>query len=590
MVSFIEQRLAVSTDLDDIIDELLLNRRMALAGTARATVLSLPGSPAFLRTPSYVQMRTTVKHHVAGTRSLKSWYLLHIVETKQNQQGEKVTKYKDGAGDASSSFKNMYSLKSNVMKTHVQEQGLGHDDRIPVPLSMSTANRVGRPLIQLSRPKVANLTPQSPWSLVSAPGGEYSLLSRLVELFYELLSQAGLYIYPTWLGQGEEAMWNKNVTQMLPGGLNVLGFFFIGSVDVFEDREFPLNKLLMDFRNELSCKPIMYGGDPASEILVYFKNSQTGKPISQQTATALSGRYGVLWSGILDSQELAPATAGLHLSNILPLVHYTHLHLTTPLILGTACLSETVVARCVVLNSFPLDRLLKSRPCRHEKVFMTSLYKSIANVTFLFDEQKKDGSFPIKDLQVPAKKKEYKYQQKPSNSAREYTATIILHEDNEQEGLKIVSAEAELWFKGSVVSQVIIHSDAVVKEAEEASGWAVKSDILRTLSRRLDMHWHSLVEEDINSFEGEKMVHEPPRRVLFPLCDNSITFSDHLFPGEDVEENVDLINSTFNVHLDIADVQEDLEQHDKTRALKVVRSPNRYHIIPVLLYRWKTHY
>nr|CAD7441119.1 unnamed protein product [Timema bartmani] len=265
-------------------------------------------------------------------RSLNSWYLLHIIETKQNQQGEKAAKYKDGAGDASSSSKNMYSLKSNVMKTHVQE-----------------------------------------------------------------------------------------VTQMLPGGLNVLGFFFMGSVDVFEDREFPLNKLLMDFRNELSCKPIMYGGDPASEILVYFKNSQTGK---------------------IPNSYLSP-----------------------------------------------------------------------------------------------------------------------MQDDNEQEGLKTVSAEAELWFKGSVVSQVIIHSDAVVKEAEEA----VKSDILRTLSRRLDMHWHSLVEEDINSFEGEKMVHEPPRRVLFPLCDNSITFSDHLFPGEDVEENVDLINSTFNVHLNIADVQEDLEQHDKTQ-------------------------
>nr|CAD7431801.1 unnamed protein product [Timema monikensis] len=39
----------------------------ARAGTARATVLSLPGSPAFLLTSSYVCMRTTVKHHVAGT-------------------------------------------------------------------------------------------------------------------------------------------------------------------------------------------------------------------------------------------------------------------------------------------------------------------------------------------------------------------------------------------------------------------------------------------------------------------------------------------------------------------------------------------
>nr|CAD7263091.1 unnamed protein product [Timema shepardi] len=39
----------------------------ARAGTARATVLSLPGSSAFLPTPSYMRMRTTVKHHVAGT-------------------------------------------------------------------------------------------------------------------------------------------------------------------------------------------------------------------------------------------------------------------------------------------------------------------------------------------------------------------------------------------------------------------------------------------------------------------------------------------------------------------------------------------
>nr|CAD7573098.1 unnamed protein product [Timema californicum] len=41
------------------------------ASTARATVLSLPGSPAFFPTPSYVRMRTTIKHHVAGTYLLQ---------------------------------------------------------------------------------------------------------------------------------------------------------------------------------------------------------------------------------------------------------------------------------------------------------------------------------------------------------------------------------------------------------------------------------------------------------------------------------------------------------------------------------------
>nr|CAD7427029.1 unnamed protein product [Timema monikensis] len=39
----------------------------ARAGTARATVLSLPGSPTFLPTPSYVRMRTAVKPQFAGT-------------------------------------------------------------------------------------------------------------------------------------------------------------------------------------------------------------------------------------------------------------------------------------------------------------------------------------------------------------------------------------------------------------------------------------------------------------------------------------------------------------------------------------------
>nr|CAD7588242.1 unnamed protein product [Timema genevievae] len=140
-------------------------------------------------------------------------------------------------------------------------------------------------------------------------------------------------------------------------------------------------------------------------------------------------------------------------------------------------------------------------------------------------------------------------------------------DDNEQEGLKTVSAEAELWFKGSVVSQVIIHSDAIVKEAEEEKPPPVHSTEIRTSispSSGVELNTTSMLANYATE-AGEKMVHEPPRRVLFPLCDNSITFSDHLFPGEDVEENVDLINSTFNVHLDIADVQEDLEQHDKKR-------------------------
>nr|CAD7574134.1 unnamed protein product [Timema californicum] len=89
MLPFIEQETAVNVNYVDVIEEFKVlipwdrknvdikycTRRVkktsfphhAKAGTARATVLSLTGCPAFLPTPSYVHMRTTVKHHVTGT-------------------------------------------------------------------------------------------------------------------------------------------------------------------------------------------------------------------------------------------------------------------------------------------------------------------------------------------------------------------------------------------------------------------------------------------------------------------------------------------------------------------------------------------
>nr|CAD7261430.1 unnamed protein product [Timema shepardi] len=57
--------------------------------TARDTGLSLPGSPAFLPSPSYVRMRTTVKHHVAGTVKCTVPYKdLCSVCRKDSRQGE----------------------------------------------------------------------------------------------------------------------------------------------------------------------------------------------------------------------------------------------------------------------------------------------------------------------------------------------------------------------------------------------------------------------------------------------------------------------------------------------------------------------
>lgn len=64
--------------------------------------------------------------------------------------------------------------------------------------------------------------------------------------------------------------------------------------------------------------------------------------------------------------------------------------------------------------------------------------------------------------------------------------------------MSIKNCDVELQLLGVLGSQVFLHQKATIFEAINA----VKQDIVRSLSARLEMHWDSLVEEECGSPEG----------------------------------------------------------------------------------------
>lgn len=70
---------------------------------------------------------------------------------------------------------------------------------------------------------------------------------------------------------------------------------------------------------------------------------------------------------------------------------------------------------------------------------------------------------------------------------------------DKQEDVKIISCRASMRLVGELVSRTTVHQKATIEEATNA----VKQDILRSLTSRLELHWDSVIEEENGSPEGK---------------------------------------------------------------------------------------
>jgi len=327
------------------------------------------------------------------------------------------------------------------------------------------------------------------------------------------------YISDSWIAKHA-----KQVIRLLPGGLDILGLFVVGSSDLLKTRETQLRSALTAIYRALD--KLQLHDATADERLVATLDPRTARV--QVRALELSNLTAQLRPAEWRFQELRwhRANSPLHVD-----VTYG---VTSPV-------TETSLYR-------QLSQALQP--------WLAELAGSRCLV---------DGRL-AEDEDAPLSGSD----EKPGKSAGR-TFTVDLLTDTTKMGREIGAVtriraeqvEAVLRITGRVHCLAYLHTKATVAETLAA----LCRDVRRSLLARCQMHCDSLVEEgDGDGEQGATVLHEPPRRVLAPLGGSTVCVSDYLFPGDCPADSLQTFADLFGLNLDPDDVIDTVEMTTEERA------------------------
>ena len=129
---------------------------------------------------------------------------------------------------------------------------------------------------------------------------------------------------------------------------------------------------------------------------------------------------------------------------------------------------------------------------------------------------------------------------------------------------------ADITAKMNIMGRMSVRAYVHERSNFEFAASAIKEDIIRTFKARMEMHYDSLVGEEMGGTDANlPILHEPPRRVNICLPDNSITVSDLLFPGETPEESVKAVEEMLGFSPQFEQLDDELEIVASPQTIKV---------------------
>ncbi|KAK7588240.1 hypothetical protein V9T40_005485 [Parthenolecanium corni] len=315
----------------------------------------------------------------------------------------------------------------------------------------------------------------------------------------------------------------RNVIQMLPGGMSVLGLFFVSKSDVFGNSTsvntlknilLAVNKFITQneyyFVDSFSTQKLVLHYTNDSELICKrFTSSQNGcffDPVEFVIANTTWDRISCFY----DFEHLLPvyvksiSNAILH-DKIMEILKYV---------------SKSVKESVLVFNG----------EIRNSKELIKNIKEKLNKQISQNISHSESTTQILVDLYAPC------VQQFPCESSQ--TSDYM----------------AELKCYGTLCSEVYMHDKSTVADAVKA----VKEDIIRSLYSRLIMHCNSLLEDlNTSSPDETKIIHEPPRRISVLLPYSKVRFTDYLFPGE---ENLSTLPA--REQLDINNIDDDRKLYE----------------------------
>lgn len=319
-------------------------------------------------------------------------------------------------------------------------------------------------------------------------------------------------------------------TRLLPGGFYVLGIFVINPKNVFEDQNLlrKVNTMLLDMRHTFESNKLVQGNcdelDAGEKLVLFYSSSSNVMACKSVPRDSLSVKP-CDWK----FQEKA----------------------TSWQVMNTFFETDDTFA----LNTKPdgqYDTEANLTSC------VQVLKKNLDSSVIFFDGGPKDGNQLL----------EAALQDKKENPFLVHIYMPLPTEDDISTR-EIETFSGTLKFDGIISSTVFAHPKNTFAEVQSF----VKTDIIRSLMSRVQIHCDSLVQNAEDSVQDTVMLNELPRRIYFPIRakSNPILFSEYLFLDEAKETVIPQIRDTFDLivmpkHLNttvevMAEVKEE-ETHD----------------------------
>ncbi|XP_065163912.1 protein odr-4 homolog [Atheta coriaria] len=293
-----------------------------------------------------------------------------------------------------------------------------------------------------------------------------------------------------------------HTTRMLPGGLYILGLFFITEENIFKPINKKLITILQHVQAQLGNSPWLYGNHANSNerIIVHFNNK--GSSFEAHTVNINSG-------------SMHP-------------VNFTF--------------SEKEMQWCQLECKFDFNNLMK--PVVKEKnatslknqlkTITGSLNTSLKSAVFIFDGQLVNSSDMIDCKHKTRRLSKILHQEDDITEDHKIINVALLLPTTSKimPEMDITDNAGSIRILGHIASSVWLHPNTTFEVASRA----IIEDIVRSFQSRLIMHFDSLTEGEGGFLNDTCSLHEPPRRVQIPLPHGNVSLSDYLFPGEGAQE------------------------------------------------------
>lgn len=296
-------------------------------------------------------------------------------------------------------------------------------------------------------------------------------------------------------------------TRLLPGGFYVTGIFVINPKNVFEDQNLlrKVKTMLVDMRHTFNSNPLLQGNcdelDGGEKLVLFYSSSSNA--MGCKSVALKSDNLSVK---PCDWKFQDKATSWQVMNTFFETDETFALNRKTDDQYDT----EANLTSCVQVLKQNLDRSL---------VFFDGGPKDGNQLLEPTLQDKKDNPFLV-----------HIYMPLPSN--------------DDISTRKIETFGATLKFDGIISSTVFVHPKNTFAEAASF----VKTDIIRSLMSRVQIHCDSLVQNAEDSVQDTVMLNELPRRIYFPIWakSNPILFSEYLFLDEPKETAIPQIRDTFD--------------------------------------------